>query len=105
MRGWKERLPKVCSLAKARKYVRDGGVCYLAYVSDSRGVKRGKVVADVPGVSEFPDVFPEELPGIPSERQVEFRIDLVPGAAPVAKLRIGWDLRKCKNCRNSWKNC
>ena len=34
----------------------------------------------MPVVSEFPDVFPEELPGIPPERQVEFRIDLVPGA-------------------------
>ena len=30
-------------------------------------------------------MFPEELPGIPPERQVEFRIDLVPGAAPIAK--------------------
>ena len=108
-----KRLPKVCSLAKARRYVHRGGVCYLAYVTDSRGEKRGKVVADVPVVSEFPDVFPEELPGIPPERQVEFRIDLVPGAAPVAKAPyrlappeiIGWHLRKCKNCRNSWKNC
>ena len=36
-------------------------------------------------VKEFIDVFPEDLPGIPPERQVEFRIDLVPGAALVAK--------------------
>ena len=36
-------------------------------------------------VKEFPDVFPEDLPGLPPQRQVEFRIDLVPGAAPVAK--------------------
>ena len=41
-------------------------------------------VGDVPVVREFTDVFPEELPGIPPERQVEFRIDLVPGAAPIA---------------------
>ena len=38
-----KRLPEVCSLAKARRYVRRGGVCYLAYVTDSRGEKRGKV--------------------------------------------------------------
>nr|GEX49202.1 putative reverse transcriptase domain-containing protein [Tanacetum cinerariifolium] len=34
---------------------------------------------------EFPDVFPEELPGLPPVRQVEFQIDLIPGAAPVAR--------------------
>ncbi|GKF91030.1 hypothetical protein Tco_0274731, partial [Tanacetum coccineum] len=32
----------------------------------------------------FPDVFPEDLPGLPPTRQVEFQIDLVPGVAPVA---------------------
>nr|GFA01766.1 putative reverse transcriptase domain-containing protein [Tanacetum cinerariifolium] len=33
----------------------------------------------------FPEVFPEELPGLPLTRQVEFQIDLIPGAAPVAR--------------------
>ncbi|GJT17806.1 hypothetical protein Tco_0876512 [Tanacetum coccineum] len=36
-------------------------------------------------VREFPDVFPEELPGIPPDRQVEFHIDLIPGSTPIAK--------------------
>ncbi|GJY40058.1 putative reverse transcriptase domain-containing protein [Tanacetum coccineum] len=40
---------------------------------------------DVPVIRDFPEVFPEELPGLPPPRQVEFRIDLVPGAAPVAR--------------------
>ncbi|GJY04429.1 putative reverse transcriptase domain-containing protein [Tanacetum coccineum] len=40
---------------------------------------------DVPIVREFPKVFPEDLPGLPPARQVEFQIDLVPGAAPVAR--------------------
>ncbi|GJW49468.1 putative reverse transcriptase domain-containing protein [Tanacetum coccineum] len=43
------------------------------------------VVTDVPVVNEFLDVFPEDLPGIPPERQVEFRIDLIPGATPIHK--------------------
>ncbi|GJU12768.1 hypothetical protein Tco_1135164 [Tanacetum coccineum] len=34
---------------------------------------------------EFPEVFPEDLPGLPPVRQVEFQIDLIPGAAPVAR--------------------
>ncbi|GKF96976.1 hypothetical protein Tco_0292797 [Tanacetum coccineum] len=40
---------------------------------------------DVPIVREFPEVFPEDLSGLPSARQVEFQIDLVPGAVPVAR--------------------
>ncbi|GJY44976.1 hypothetical protein Tco_0433189 [Tanacetum coccineum] len=43
-----------------------------------------KRLEDVPIICDFPEVFPEELPGLPPPRQVEFRIDLVPGAAPVA---------------------
>ncbi|GJU64874.1 putative reverse transcriptase domain-containing protein [Tanacetum coccineum] len=37
------------------------------------------------GIQDFPEVFPEDLPGLPPTRQVEFQIDLVPGAAPVAR--------------------
>nr|GEV46101.1 reverse transcriptase domain-containing protein [Tanacetum cinerariifolium] len=40
---------------------------------------------DIPVVREFLEVFPEDLPGLPSVRQVEFQIDLIPGAAPVAR--------------------
>jgi hypothetical protein len=36
-------------------------------------------------VSEFPDVFPEELPGMPPERKVEFAIEFIPGTAPISK--------------------
>nr|GEV89013.1 putative reverse transcriptase domain-containing protein [Tanacetum cinerariifolium] len=43
------------------------------------------VVTYLPVVQEFLEVFPEDLPGIPPTRQVEFRIDLIPGAAPVAR--------------------
>nr|GEY01502.1 hypothetical protein [Tanacetum cinerariifolium] len=46
---------------------------------------KGKQLEDVPVVQEFLEVFPKDLPGIPLTRQVEFRIDLVPGAAPVAR--------------------
>ncbi|GJV34942.1 hypothetical protein Tco_1407419 [Tanacetum coccineum] len=42
-------------------------------------------IIHVPIVRDFPDVFPEDLPGIPLARQVEFQIDLVPGAAPVVR--------------------
>nr|GEV32754.1 reverse transcriptase domain-containing protein [Tanacetum cinerariifolium] len=44
-----------------------------------------KRLENIPVVREFPDVFPEELPGLSSVRQVEFQIDLIPEAAPVAR--------------------
>nr|GEU94092.1 hypothetical protein [Tanacetum cinerariifolium] len=43
-----------------------------------------KRLDDVPTVRDFPEVFQEDLPRLPPTRQVEFQIDLVPGAAPVA---------------------
>ncbi|GKF65250.1 hypothetical protein Tco_0191767, partial [Tanacetum coccineum] len=42
-------------------------------------------ISDIPVVQDFTDVSPEDLLGLPSQRQVEFRIDLVPGATPIAK--------------------
>ncbi|GJZ87408.1 hypothetical protein Tco_0659018 [Tanacetum coccineum] len=42
-------------------------------------------IEDVPVVRDFPEVFPEELPGLPPTRQVEFHIELIPGATPVAR--------------------
>jgi hypothetical protein len=44
-----------------------------------------KTPFDVPVVCEYPDVFPEELPGMPPDRDIEFVIDLVPGTVPIAK--------------------
>ncbi|GJT45537.1 reverse transcriptase domain-containing protein [Tanacetum coccineum] len=57
-------------------------------VESDKGVSRLKVIscikAHVLVICDFPEVFPEELPRRPPPRQVEFQIDLVPGAAPVA---------------------
>jgi hypothetical protein len=36
-------------------------------------------------VSEFPDVFLDDLPGMPPDHDIEFSIDLLPGTAPIAK--------------------
>ncbi|KAD4385317.1 hypothetical protein E3N88_25485 [Mikania micrantha] len=73
----------LCSLVKAMKYMNHGGQSFLAYVIDNEKVVQK--LEDVPIVREFPDVFPDDLPGIPSDRDVEFRIDLIPGAKPIAK--------------------
>ncbi|GJX47638.1 putative reverse transcriptase domain-containing protein [Tanacetum coccineum] len=54
-------------------------------VGQRKDESKEKRLEDVPTVRDFPEVFPEDLPGLPPIRQVEFQIDLVPGAAPVAR--------------------
>nr|GFA92994.1 hypothetical protein [Tanacetum cinerariifolium] len=61
------------------------GMDWLSSSTKDEDKSKGKRLEDVPVVREFLDVFPEDLPGIPQTRQVEFRIDLVPGAALVAR--------------------
>ena len=60
--------------------MRKGCEAYLAYVVDT--VKVRPSIFDIPTVSDFPDVFPEELPGLPPQREIEVAIDVVPGATP-----------------------
>ncbi|GJR30274.1 putative reverse transcriptase domain-containing protein, partial [Tanacetum coccineum] len=77
----------IISCTKTHKYLLKGHHVFLAHVTtkeieDKSGEKR---LEDVPIVRDFPEVFPEDLSGLPPTRQVEFQIDLVPGAAPVAR--------------------
>ncbi|GJV36651.1 putative reverse transcriptase domain-containing protein [Tanacetum coccineum] len=74
---------KVISCIKARKYIERGSQLFLAQVTEKEPSK--KQLQDVPVIRNFPEVFPDDLPGLPPSRQVEFRIELVPGAAPVAR--------------------
>ncbi|GJR86200.1 hypothetical protein Tco_0210211 [Tanacetum coccineum] len=55
-----------------------------SYIKKAEDKSEEKGLKDVPIVQEFLKVFPEDLSGLPPARQVEFQIDLVPGAAPVA---------------------
>ncbi|GKF15007.1 hypothetical protein Tco_0056469, partial [Tanacetum coccineum] len=60
---------------------------FLANVitKETKDKSEKKRLEDVPIVQDFPDVFPEDLPGLPPTREVEFQIDLIPGAAHVAQ--------------------
>ncbi|GJX60273.1 putative reverse transcriptase domain-containing protein [Tanacetum coccineum] len=74
---------KVISCIKARKYVERGCHLFLAHVTEKES--KEKPLEDVPVIRDFPEVFPEELSGLPPSRQVEIRIDLVPGVVPIAR--------------------
>ena len=63
--------------------MRKGCETFLALILDS---KRGQVdVEKILVVREFPDVFPEELPGIPLEREVNLSIEIVPGTTLMSR--------------------
>ena len=82
-KGDKASMPQnLISAITARKLLRRGCQSYLAVV---RNVEADKGAVDrVPVVCEFPDVFPEELPGLPPDREIEFCIDVVPGTDPIS---------------------
>jgi hypothetical protein len=46
-------------------------------------------VSEMPVVNEFPDVFPEDFPGMPPDRDIEFVIELKPGTVPLYKTLFG----------------
>ncbi|GJY62394.1 putative reverse transcriptase domain-containing protein [Tanacetum coccineum] len=77
----------IISCTKAQKYLLQGCHVFLAHITikETGDKSKKKQLQDVPIVKNFPEVFPEDLPGLPPTRQVEFHIDLVPGAAPVAR--------------------
>nr|GEW53875.1 putative reverse transcriptase domain-containing protein [Tanacetum cinerariifolium] len=76
----------IISCTKAQEYLSNGCDVFLAHITmkEAKDKSEEKRFKDVPIVRDFPKVFPEDLPGIPLAQQVEFQIDLVPGAAPVA---------------------
>ncbi|GJV25121.1 putative reverse transcriptase domain-containing protein [Tanacetum coccineum] len=77
----------IISCMKTQKYIQKGCQVYLAQVTSNKAEDKSeeKQLEDVPIVQEFLEVFPEDLPVLPPARQVEFQIDLVPGAAPIAR--------------------
>ena len=74
----------VISAMKAKRLLDSGCIGYLASVIDTELEQTSKP-QDVPVVREFLKVFPEDLPGLPPDREIEFAIDLAPGTAPISK--------------------
>ncbi|GKD81987.1 putative reverse transcriptase domain-containing protein [Tanacetum coccineum] len=71
------------SCIKTERYISRGYQVFVAQVMEKKSAE--KRLEDIPVVREFPEVFLEDLPGLPLVRQVEFQIDLILGAAPVAR--------------------
>ncbi|GKC21009.1 hypothetical protein Tco_1023159 [Tanacetum coccineum] len=61
------------------------GLLALVTTKETEDKSKEKQLEDVPIVQDFPKVFPKDLPGLPLTQQVEFQIDMIPDAAPVAR--------------------
>ncbi|GJY21774.1 putative reverse transcriptase domain-containing protein [Tanacetum coccineum] len=77
----------IISCSKAQEYMAKGCQIFLAqiFAKKEETKSEGKQLKDVPIIRDFPEVFLEDLSGLPPTRPVEFQIDLILGAAPVAR--------------------
>nr|GEV14672.1 hypothetical protein [Tanacetum cinerariifolium] len=75
------------SCSKAQEYMAKGCQIFLAQITAKKEEDKseGKQLKDVPVIRDYLEVFPKDLPGLPPARPVEFQIDLIPGAALVAR--------------------
>ncbi|XP_021979722.1 uncharacterized protein LOC110875832 [Helianthus annuus] len=71
------------SFLKAQKRLRKGHTAILALVTDTQPKERK--IEDIHIVHDYPEVFSNELPGLPPHCQVEFQIELTSGATPIAR--------------------
>ena len=78
-----KRVPQasVISALSAVKLLTSGCKGFIAFIIKD---KQSQGVEQIPIVCEFPDVFPEEIPGLPPVREVEFTIELMPGTTPIS---------------------
>jgi hypothetical protein len=73
---------ELLSKKQLKEFIEEDALVFLLMASLS--VESQAVIADLPVVCNFPEVFPDEIPSAPPEREVEFTIDLVPGTRPIS---------------------
>ncbi|GJR17068.1 putative reverse transcriptase domain-containing protein [Tanacetum coccineum] len=115
-----ESILEVISSIRTQGYIDKGCQVFLVQMIKKEETEASeKRIEDVPVVRDFPEVFPEDLPGLPPTRQVEFHIELIPGTAPVARApyrltpaemkelaeqlkelsdKVSWSAEKERNC-------
>ena len=82
-------IPKVISVRQVsemqlKKFCRKGYQLYVAQMLEEIGDETPRL-EDYQVLQEFKDVFPDDISGLPSKREIDFIIEIVPGAAPVSK--------------------
>ena len=91
-------MSNVISAMQARRFLRQGCEAFLALVLDS---KMGQVnLEDILVIKEFLDVFHEELPGLPPEREVDLNIEVLYGTTPISRAPYRMDPTELKELKN-----
>nr|GFD50173.1 putative reverse transcriptase domain, aspartic peptidase domain protein [Tanacetum cinerariifolium] len=93
-----EKYMQIISALQARTLLSHGCEGFLAAIHDTSSDVPS--IHDQPIVSEFPDVFPDKLPRIPPVREVEFNIELIPGAEPISKASYRMALIELKELKD-----
>nr|GEZ63310.1 hypothetical protein [Tanacetum cinerariifolium] len=96
----------IISCTMTQKYIKICCLIFLAQVTkkETEDKSKEKRLEDVLTVRDFPEVFPKDLVGLPPTRQVEFQIDLVPSAAPVARASYRLAPSKLQELLLNYKN-
>ncbi|XP_073121898.1 uncharacterized protein [Henckelia pumila] len=81
-KGSRAKIPLISSLSM-EQLLQTGAEGFLVYALDV--LKASPVLADIPIVCEFADIFPDEILGLPPMREIDFSIELVPGTLPISK--------------------
>ena len=81
-RGAKEVVPYISAI-ETRHLIESGYPAYLVMIMNS-DIKVPEI-SNIPVVSEFVDVFPDEISGLPPDREIDFNINLMPGTIPISK--------------------
>ncbi|XP_070002585.1 uncharacterized protein [Nicotiana sylvestris] len=87
---------------KARKMIAKGCIYHIVRVKDVDAEK--SILQSIPVVKEYADVFPDELPGIPPEREIDFAIDLLPGTQPISIPPYRMALAELKELKDQLKD-
>lgn len=90
-------MPHVISCIQANHFLRKGCQGFLASVVNLQS--KELEIGNIPIVQEFPDVFPNNLPRLPLDREVEFSIDLLPGIALISKAPYRMTPKKLKQLK------
>ena len=82
--GERSRTSTLISAAQVCSLIREECQAYLISVQDVDN-KEGLQIRDIPVISEYPEIFLEDLPGLPPSRELDFGIELAPGTQPISK--------------------
>ena len=94
------------SALQLKRAVRKGCKAYAVTITDEEGkTETDKLkIEDIPVLKEYTDVFPEEIPGLPPRRELDFTIELVPGAVPSSKASYRMNILELNELKPQLKN-